>query len=148
MAYRLACFTTLKINKLVTIGSRWHSQNAIETKEILGKVTVGLWKERHPKMIENYEQLNPEPDFERLTIQLVNMWLTESSYPNENVKNIRAGTLIIRGDKDNLIKRNFVFELAGHISHSNLSNIAFAGHLVYTEEPEILMATINRFLKP
>lgn len=76
------------------------------------------------------------------------MWLTESSYPNEHVKNIRAGTLIIRGDKNNLIKRDFVFELAEEITNSNLSNIAFAGHLVYTEAPEILMATINRFLKP
>jgi len=147
VAYRLACFTKLKINKLVTIGSRWHSQNVIETKEILSRVTVGFWKERHPKMIDNYEGLNPAPDFERLTTELVNMWLTESSYPNEHVQNITAGTLIIRGDKDHLIKRNFVFELAEKISNSNLSNIAFAGHIVYTEEPEILMTAINKFLE-
>ena len=147
VAYRLACFTKLKINKLITIGSRWHSRNAIETKEILGKVTVGFWKERHPQMIDNYEALNPAPDFEKLTTQLVDMWLTESSYPNENVKNITADTLIIRGDRDNLIKRKFVFELAEKISNANLSNIAFAGHLVYTEAPEILMTTINKFLQ-
>jgi len=63
------------------------------------------------------------------------------------VKNISCDTLIIHGDKDNLIKRKFVFELADLIPNSNLLNVPFANHVVYTEQPEILMHSINEFLK-
>ncbi len=111
VSYRLASFTKLKINKLITIGSRWHSQNVKETKEILSGVTVKFWKERHPQTIEMYNKLNPEPDFEKLTGLLVNMWLTESSYPNDKVKSINSDLLIIRGDRDNLIKRKLFTNL-------------------------------------
>lgn len=147
VAYRLACFSSFKIDKLITIGSRWHSSNVSETKEILEKVTIDFWKEKHPETVESYEKLNPLPDFEKLTPLVVNMWLNETSYPNEKVKNISCDTLIIHGDKDNLIKRKFVFELADLIPNSNLLNVPFANHVVYTEQPEILMHSINEFLK-
>jgi len=83
VAYRLACFSSFKIDKLITIGSRWHSSNVSETKEILEKVTIDFWKEKHPETVESYEKLNPLPDFEKLTPLVVNMWLNETSYPNE-----------------------------------------------------------------
>lgn len=146
VAYRLACFSKLKILKLITIGSRWHSSNVADTKDVLQKVTVNFWKEKHAETVEIYEKLNPSPDFEKLTPLIVNMWLNEASYPNEKLKNIKCDTLIIHGDKDNLIKRKFVFELADLIPNSNLLNIPFANHVVYTEQPEILMHSINEFL--
>jgi pimeloyl-ACP methyl ester carboxylesterase len=146
VAYRLACFSKLKIKKLITIGSRWHSSNVTDTKDVLQKVTVAFWKEQHSETVEIYEKLNPSPDFEKLTPLIVNMWLNEASYPNEELKNIKCDTLIIHGDKDNLIKRKFVFELADLIPNSNLLNIPFASHVVYTEQSEILMHSINEFL--
>jgi pimeloyl-ACP methyl ester carboxylesterase len=146
VAYRLACFSELKIKKLITIGSPWHSSNVAATKDVLQKVTVDFWKEKHAETVEIYEKLNPSPDFEKLTPLIVNMWLNEASYPNEQIKNIRCDTLIIRGDKDNLTKRKFVFELANLIPNSNLLNIPFANHVVYTEQPEILMRSINEFM--
>jgi len=147
VAYRLAVFTTLKIKKLVTIGSRWHKNNVIETREILGGTNAQKWRERFPGMVAAYERLNPEPDFNKLVPELVEMWVNESSYPNENVKNITAETLIIRGDKDHLVLRKFVFEAAEQIESANLSNIPFAGHAVHIDQPEILALTINKFLK-
>lgn len=146
VAYRLACFSNLKIKKLITVGSRWHSSNVADTKDVLQKVTVDFWKEKHVETVEIYEKLNPSPDFEKLTPLIVNMWLNEGSYPNEELRNINCDILIIHGDKDNLIKRKFVFELADLIPNSNLLNIAFANHVVYTEQPEILMHSINEFL--
>ncbi len=146
VAYRLASFSNLKINKLITIGSRWHRSNAIETKGILSSVTAQKWREKFPGMVSAYEKLNPEPDFDKLAVAVVGMWLNEKSYPDEEVKNIKAETLIVRGDKDHLIKRRFVFDLAERIENSTLSNIAFAGHAVHLDEPEVLMLTINKFL--
>ena len=146
VGYRLATFTNLKINKLVTIGSRWHKNNVTETKGILSAVDAKKWKEKFPEMVAAYEKLNPEPDFHKLCKEVVDMWLNEKSYPDENVKSITSDTLIIRGDKDHLIKRNFIFDIAELIKKVNLSNIPFAGHAVHADEPEVLMLMINKFL--
>ncbi|MEP7324023.1 MAG: alpha/beta hydrolase, partial [Saprospiraceae bacterium] len=141
VAYRLASYSDLKINKLITIGSRWHHKNILETKEILSSVTAEKWRLRFPEMVNSYERNNPEPNFDRLSTQLVQMWLNEKSYPDEDVKNIKASTLIVRGDKDHLVKRKFVFDIAELIENSSLSNIAFAGHAVHMEDPEVLLLT-------
>ena len=147
VAYRLGSYSDLKIIKLITIGSRWHSDNVVETAEILSNVTSASWKKKFPETVAFYEKVNPDPDFNKLAPQIVNMWMNEKSYPNDNVKNISANTLIIRGDNDHLTKRKFVCDLAENIKDANLSNIAFAGHVVYTEELKVLMLTINRFFE-
>jgi pimeloyl-ACP methyl ester carboxylesterase len=146
VAYRLASFSNLRVKKLITIGARWHSNNVRETKEILGAVNAKGWREKFPGMVQAYEQLNPEPDFDRLADALVRMWLKEESYPNENVGNITADTLVIRGDKDHLVRRKFVLDVVDTIQHASLSNIAFAGHAAHVDEPEVLRLTLNRFL--
>lgn len=146
IAYRLATFSDFKIKKLITIGSRWHRNNVTETKEILSAVDAKKWREKFPDMVSTYETLNSQPDFDKLLAVVVDMWLNEESYPNENVINIKADTLIIRGDKDHLIRRNFVFDIAGLIKDSNLSNIPFAGHAVHVDQPELLTMTINKFM--
>ena len=146
VAYRLASFSDLRIHKLITIGSRWHKNNVIETKEILSSASAEKWREKFPGMVNTYEKINPEPNFDTLASGLVNMWLNERSYPNDNVKNIKAEALIIRGDKDHLVRRKFTFDLAEIIEHANLSNIAFAGHAVQMDDPEVLMLEINKFL--
>lgn len=149
VAYRLACFSSLKIEKLITIGSRWNSENVLENREILEGVTAKGWKKKFPEMFEKYQKLNSNPDFNKLTDSLIAMWVDQetSGYPNEKVKNIKCPTLIIRGDNDPVIKRKFVFELSELIENSALANIAFAGHVVYLKQMEILMKTINHFLK-
>ena len=146
IAYRLASFSGLKINKLITIGSRWHKSNMLDTKEILYSVTPQKWRDKFPGMIQAYEKINPEPDFNKLAGAIVKMWLNEKSYPDENVKNIKADTLIIRGDKDHLLKRKHAFDVSELIKNSNLANIAFAGHAVHVDDPEVLIQTINKFL--
>lgn len=145
VAYRLAAYAELKINKLITMASRWHKENVVETKEILSAVDAKKWREKFPQMVSVYEKLNPKPDFDNLITEVANMWLNLNSYPNEDVNKIKADTLIIRGDKDHLIKRKFVFEAAEEIENSNLSNIPFAGHAVHIDQPEITAITINKF---
>lgn len=146
VAYRLAAFSNLKIDKLITISSRWHESNVDETKAVLSAVDENKWREKFPDMVSAYEKQNPEPDFAKLSLEVVNMWLHKKSYPNEEVKNIKADTLIMRGDKDHLIKRGFVFDIAELIENSNLSNIPFAGHATHIDQPEIFILTIHEFL--
>ena len=89
-AYRLASLTSLTIDKLVTIGSRWHLKNTEANREMFLQITGESWREKFPDMYDAYQKLNPEPDFDFLTQSLINMWLDSgpSGYPNDAVKGI------------------------------------------------------------
>ena len=148
-AYRLASFSSLRIEKLVTIGSRWHFKNTEFTKDLLAKVTGESWKAKFPDTFEIYQRLNTEPDFDALANSLVKLWLdpNSSGYPNEAAKNISCPLLITRGDDDHLISKETVFELAESIETSHLLNIPFAGHDAFVGQKEIFMITLNEFLR-
>ncbi len=147
-AYRLASLTSLKIEKLVTIGSRWHLKNVETARDLLSNVSGEGWKTKFPDTYETYQKLNPKPDFDALAQSLVNMWLDSGSsgYPNQAVKNISCPLLIVRGDDDHLISRETVFELAGIVKNSRLLNIPFAGHAAFEDQKEIFLICLNKFL--
>ena len=147
VAYRLASLTSLIIEKLVTIGSRWHLKNTEPTRELFLKITGESWRNKFPATYDAYQKLNPDLDFDFLAESLVKMWLDEntSGYPNEAVKNISCSTLIVRGDDDHLISKATVFELSEIVSGSRLLNIPFAGHAAFEDQKEIFMISLNEF---
>lgn len=148
VAYRLASLTSLNIEKLVTIGSRWHLKNTEPTREMFLKITGESWRKKFPDTYDDYQKLNPEPNFDFLAQSLVNMWLDSNSsgYPNEAVKNISCPLLIVRGDDDHLVSRETVVELSRYVKNSRLLNIPFAGHTAFEEQKEIFMISLNKFL--
>jgi pimeloyl-ACP methyl ester carboxylesterase len=149
VAYRLAAFSKLKINRVITIGSRWHHKNALETKEILTRITPESWKEKFPWMYDSYQKLNPKPDFDKLMSAVINMWLDTgpTGHPNEHVDNINCPVLISRGDQDHLVSRECVFELAEHIKNASLLNVPFAGHAAFKDQKEIFGICVNKFFE-
>lgn len=148
IAYRLAIESSIKINKIVTIGATWNIQDSISAEEIFLRITADSWKAKFPESFESYQKLNPAADFAKLTTAMVAMWLdkTPTGFPNERVSMIHCPTLIVRGDNDHLFSRESVFEVAGLISNSALLNIPFAGHLAYEDQSEIFMKTLKQFL--
>jgi pimeloyl-ACP methyl ester carboxylesterase len=148
-AYRLASLTSMNVEKLVTVGSRWHLKNTEPTRERFLKITGESWRKKFPATDDAYQKLNPEPDFDFLTQSLVKMWLdpNSSGYPNEAVKNISCPLLIVRGDEDHLLSREAAIELSGLVENSRLLNIPFAGHVAFEEQKEIFMISLNEFLK-
>ena len=148
VAYRIASLTSLNILKLVTIGSRWHIKNTQPSRELFLNVTGESWRKKFPQTYEDYQRLNPEPNFDVLAKSLVNMWLDQdlSGYINEKVKNISCPLLITRGDQDHLLSRKSVVELADLVGKSNLLNIPFAGHVAFESQKEIFMKSVNEFL--
>jgi hypothetical protein len=76
----------LKINKLITTSSKWQKKQRNQTQELLSAVDVKKWREKFPDMVGSYEKLNPEPDFDGLVKKVMDMWLNQDSYPNENLK--------------------------------------------------------------
>lgn len=148
VAYRLASLTSLKIEKLVTIGSPWHLKHIEPVKEMFLTITGESWRNKFPATYDAYQKLNPEPDFNALAQSIVKMWLdaTSSGRPNEAVKNISCPLLIVRGDDDSLLSREGVFELSGLVKKPTLLNIPFAGHAAFEDQKEIFMIILNKFL--
>ena len=149
VAYRLASMTSLRIEKLVTIGAYWHLKNTESIKEKFLMITGESWRKKFPDTYDTYQRLNSTPDFDFFTQSLIKMWLdpNSSGYPNEAVKNIVSPLLIVRGDDDHLLSRDAVVELSGLIKNSRLLNIPFAGHVAFEDQKEIFRISLNEFLK-
>lgn len=149
VALRLAAFTSLKIEKLVTVGTDWHSKGVGSIREILSGVTAESWQKKFPESYAAYQKLNPEPDFDALVPAVVGMWLNSDSsgYPNEAVKNITCPLLAVRGDDDHLLPLTSVAELCGLVEGARLFNIPFAGHTAFEDQREIFMLGLNEFLR-
>jgi pimeloyl-ACP methyl ester carboxylesterase len=148
IAYRLASLTTLNIEKIVTIGSNWHSKYIEQVRKIFSKVTGESWRKKFPDTYDTYQKLNPEPNFDSLAQAIVGMWLDShpSGRPNEAVANISCPLLIVRGDDDHLVSREAAVELCGVVENSTLLNIPFAGHVAFEDHKEIFMVILNEFL--
>ena len=148
-AYRLASLTSLKVEKLATIGARWHLKNTEPTREIFLRITGESWRKKFPATYDAYQKLNPEPNFDFLAQSLPKMWLdsTSSGYPNEAVKSISCPLLIVRGNDDHLLSREAVVELSALVKTSRLLNIPFAGHVAFEDQKEIFMLGLNEFLR-
>src|SRR3990167_6550124 len=98
LAYRLAALTSLSIDKIITVGASWHFRNIEPAIEIFKKVTPTFWRKKHPEDYESYQKLNPQPDFDNFTNQIIQMWLdpTPTGHPNEQIRNITCPVLAIR----------------------------------------------------
>lgn len=148
VAYRLAAFSSLEIDRMVTIGSRWHYNDALLTKNIFLKITPESWKAKFPDTYITYQKLNPEPDFEKLTKSVTGMWLDESpsGYPNEQLKSFTDPLLIVRGHNDHLLSLKSVTQLTELVKNSTLFNIPFAGHATFTDQAEMFKIALRQFL--
>lgn len=147
-ALRLAASKKTGIDKLIVIGTEWHARSLEASKAFLSSITAESWKNKFPETYEVYQRLNPEPDFERLTTEMVRMWTDETAtgFPNERVKQINCPTLIVRGDRDHLVSRKSAFELAESIEGAHLANIPFDGHEVHKPQPDRFIDLIGPFM--
>ena len=148
-AYRLACMTSLEIEKLVTIGAEWRLEKDDPMIEFYSRVTAQSWKHKFPASYDAYERLNPEPDFHRLVSTIVPMWsdTTVSGYPAERAGHIHCPLLMVRGDQDHLVTLDTLVELQRFIPTSMLFNIPIAGHVVHDDQRDILVSGLRQFLE-
>ncbi len=148
VAHRLGAFTSLSIEKMVAIGSTWHTRDLLQTENLFKKITPESWKEKFPETYTLYQKNNPEPDFDKLVSAAKNMWLDKrtSGHPNEHVDKITCPLLIVRGDKDHLTSRRSHSDLADLVKGSMYLNIPFAGHVPYLDQPDIFSIALKQFL--
>ncbi len=149
VAYRLASLTTLPIKRMVTIGSRWNIKNMAGQKSEMLQLTGEAMKKSWPQSYDTYQRLNPTPDYNLFTQQLIRMWLdsTSSGYPNEKVANIKCPILMVRGDKDDIFALSDIVELSKLLPNSTVLNVPFAGHMAFRAQKDIFLLCLKQFLK-
>lgn len=149
VAYRLASQGSVRVEALVTIGSRWHRGNLEESRGMLAGVTAKGWEKKFPDTVALYRRLNPEPDFDALAPRVVDMWLdeTEAGYPDEAVERIDCPALVVRGDDDPLLSCGAAARAAESIPRGHFLNVPFAGHAAFLEQGDMFALAVNRFLE-
>ena len=149
VGYRVMSSEVVTVSKLATIGAPCELKPDDPVRAIYAKVTGQSWREKFPASFESYQRLNREPDFDRLIVSAVQMWLdsTTSGYPAETVDRLKGDVLILRGDDDHLFPRQAAVDLANRIGRSAFANIPFAGHVAHEAQPEIVLHVIDEFLR-
>lgn len=148
IAYRLAALTKLNVETLITIGARWHAKNIEPIKEYLLQFTGESLRMQYPSFYETYDRLNPEPNFNHLTTQVIAMWLDarSSGCPNERIKSIECPMLVVRGETDPALSAADLDELSQRVKSAKLCTIAVAGHFAFQEQRQIFMEVLREFL--
>ncbi|MCD8194670.1 MAG: alpha/beta hydrolase, partial [Tannerellaceae bacterium] len=91
IAYRLAAANEIPIRKIITIGATWSLSDAELMEKIVKDITLDDWK---GYFLDFYQLHNPQPDFERFTKCIIDMWTdkTKDGYPLQSVENITIPT--------------------------------------------------------
>lgn len=149
VAYRIAAQTPARVESIVTVGAQWKLDTGGPVFDMLSGLTAEMWVEMFPESVEYYSAVNPAPNFNSLVQAVVGLWTdqTETGYPNSDIANITAPSLIVRGDGDHLLSLKEAAELVATVDGANFFNVPFSGHEVHKEAPELFLEVVNDFLK-
>ncbi|MGQ3671847.1 alpha/beta fold hydrolase [Xanthobacter sp. TB0136] len=149
IALRLAATGSAPLSGIVPIGAHWHLAADDPCREILSSVTPESWKNMFPASYQSYLAGNPQPDFEKITRDVVALWLNDGpeGYPGESVRNITCPLLIVRGDEDPFVSRINAAELADRVPGAHLLNLPFCGHSVQDDQPAQLIWAVRTFVE-
>lgn len=148
VALRMAAERTSRIDRLVVIGTDWFLEKGEPVRERLASVTAEGWERKFPGSRATYEALNPEPDFGALVKAAVAMWVETGpcNYPGQAICRIDCPLLVVRGEDDPLTSKDKARALVDAVPKAEFLNIPSAAHVAQADQPESLMAGVNRFL--
>lgn len=148
IGYRLAAFSELEIERLITIGSPWASQHIEHLREPFSALTSEMWQQQSPSDYLKFKKLSPEQDFDKVFRQALNMALDTGpeSRPNQDVEKIKCPVLALRGENDPIVSHANIEELATLNQNTKAVSIPNAGHEVFLDHLPLLMQNIRGFL--
>jgi pimeloyl-ACP methyl ester carboxylesterase len=146
-AYRYAAGKDARLQKVVTVGASWEMNENEPCWEMISGMTGEAWKEMFPASYDTYTRLNPKPDFGAFSTSVVRMWtdLSPNGHPEESMRDVAAGILVIRGDNDFLTNLESMARLKAMNSKVNFLNVHFAEHVAFDESPEIVLRAMGKF---
>ena len=145
-AYRLGA-EDKNVEKIITVGAEWHKKHLDGVRPMFETINLDFVKENLPEQLAAYQAANPEPDAAKWAAALKGMWLDEgtSGYPNENIRQIQALVLAIRGEADFLFAFDDWAALKTELPEVHLMNVPFAAHEAIKEQPEIVWTAVQAF---
>ncbi|HON91282.1 MAG TPA: alpha/beta hydrolase [Sedimentisphaerales bacterium] len=148
VAYRYAAEKDNRLQKVVTVGASWEMNEKEPCWEMISGMTGEAWKGMFPASYDTYMRLNPKPDFDTFSRNVVTMWtdLSTDGHPGENMRDIVADMLVIRGDNDFLTNLESMARLKSMTEKVNFLNVPFAEHVAFDESPEIVLGAMGKFL--
>jgi len=148
VAYRYAAEKDNRLQKVVTVGASWEMNEKEPCWEMISGMTGEAWKGMFPASYDTYMRLNPKPDFDTFSRSVVTMWtdLSTDGHPGENMRDIVADMLVIRGDNDFLTNLESMARLKSMTEKVNFLNVPFAEHVAFDESPEIVLGAMGKFL--
>lgn len=148
IAYRLAAYTNLEIDWIISIGSRWHVKQTDRFNSLLKSLNGATWSTMFPDKYQLYQKLNPCPDYDKLTKVYVKMCLDNSStgHPNDHISRISCPVLAIRGETDEVVIDEESEEVASLIPSIKIQTIDGVGHAAHIDAPKVFLDNIKEFI--
>ena len=133
-----------RVKKLIIVGTNFSPGGLTpETIEIIKEAQPGSW----PETVNGYKSISPNPDLWSILFNSIkNMWLTSPNISTKELSLIKASTLIVCGDRDD-IKFDHTAELFNSIPNAQLFIVPGATHFVMDEKSELFNEVVLSFLR-
>src|ERR1041385_8528700 len=134
-----------RVDKLFVMGANY---DATGTKPRGGKPaqTFSIYTARCRK---DYARLSKTPkQFDQLVQWLLPVWQNPMGFTKDQLKAIKAPTVVADGDHDEIIKLSQIEEMAKLIPNAQLRVFENTSHFVLWQDPEALNAALVDFLAP
>ncbi|MEM9292264.1 MAG: alpha/beta hydrolase [Acidobacteriota bacterium] len=137
---RLAARGLGRVQAAATVGSRWPARDSAHLGEAFPEIRrKTLEGGAQAQLLEDYDRLNPDQDFDRLAELYSAMWKDDGpdGHPDEAAVGIEAPTLLAVGDRDPFVPAEAVLELhRRRLEAENPSELLVlpgAGHAAHDE---------------
>jgi pimeloyl-ACP methyl ester carboxylesterase len=147
--YRMAARSNSRVRRLITIGSRWSAENGRSMWSAFESWNRKSLSEGTFKFIvDDYDRLNPDRDFDRLVRSAVSMWKDDSAsgHPNAAIDRIGQPVLVAVGDADPFFSVQDAATAKSRIKNAHLMVIPGATHPAYREQPAIFFSALDAFM--
>ncbi|MDT3381002.1 alpha/beta hydrolase [Labrys neptuniae] len=96
---------------------------------------------------KEYAKLSPTPkEYEAFVGQISQMWATQPSWTDVQLKAIKTPVLVVDGDHDEAIKREHTEYIAATIPGAGLLILPNASHFAFLQDPALFNAALLSFL--
>jgi pimeloyl-ACP methyl ester carboxylesterase len=149
VGYRMASRTDSRVRRLVTIGSRWSAENGRGMWPAFdGWNRKSLSEGPFKFIVDDYDRLNPDRDFDRLMKAAVAMWKDDGpqGHPGAQIERIAQPVLVSVGDGDPFLSVADAAIAKARIKNAQLLVVPAATHPAYRERPDVFMPALDRFL--
>jgi pimeloyl-ACP methyl ester carboxylesterase len=151
VGYRMAARADSRVTRLVTIGSRFSAENGRGMWPAFdGWNRASLLAGDFRFIVEDYDRLNPDRDFDRLMRQAVAMWKDDGpqGHPGlDALGRITQQVLVAVGDRDPFLALADASTARAQVKRGQLLVVPGAGHPAYRERPDVFLPALDAFLK-